>query len=502
MSAPAPASPDRAHARRIVAVARAWAAPGTLVPDDGAAALALLFESFESALATHDDAAIRRLVFLLHVGVSGTLPRAVDVLEGDVLARTAGVWALHQHLTEGIDQIDPARASREVEAADGVLVDVSITARSLAKAGIPRVVRNLARRWEADRSAVLVVWDAGLFRTLNATERAQMGLPAPREDAPPPRWLVPWNATLVVTEVLRPEAHAQAVGALALVEAAEVVGVAYDLAALTDPTTTSDATTGSFLHYLQSISAGSRLSAISASAHADFAAFLGSVERLGRTVPEIRTQPLPMDVPPPTPDHDALAARLDAGWGPLPVVLSVSSLQPRKNHLRTLAAAERLWSEGLVFQLVFVEGTHQQWPAFEATRSVLAQRDRPVRVVTDVEDDELWAYYRAARCTVFVSLAEGYGLPAAESLAAGTPVVVSRHGSVAEIMTGGGALGVEPTDIEGIADALRTLLTDDAVRDELARAAAARTWPTWDAYAADVWDWLVGGAHAGTEATA
>jgi glycosyltransferase involved in cell wall biosynthesis len=174
-------------------------------------------------------------------------------------------------------------------------------------------------------------------------------------------------------------------------------------------------------------------------------------------------------------------------------VLSVSSIAPRKNHLRTVEAAERLWREGLDFQLVFVAGWDGSWEAFDEAVAHLQAKGRPLRVLSRVDEDTLWEAYRVARCSVFVSLVEGFGLPAAESLAVGTPVVLTDYGSMAEIGADGGALLVDPRDVDAIADAMRRLLLDDALHAELSAAALARPQTDWDEYARRTWQWLVDG---------
>ena len=106
-------------------------------------------------------------------------------------------------------------------------------------------------------------------------------------------------------------------------------------------------------------------------------------------------------------------------------------------------------------------------------------------------DRQLWAAYRLARCTLFPSLHEGFGLPVAESLAAGTPAVTSNFGSMAEIADGGGAMTVDPHDDHSIADALRVLITDDAEHARLVEQARRRTVRTWDDYAGELWTYLL-----------
>ena len=72
-----------------------------------------------------------------------------------------------------------------------------------------------------------------------------------------------------------------------------------------------------------------------------------------------------------------------------------------------------------------------------------------------VGDDDLWNAYERAAFMIFPSLHEGYGLPIAEALAHGTPVITSDFGSTAEIARDGGCLLVDPRDDEQIVDAMR-----------------------------------------------
>jgi glycosyltransferase involved in cell wall biosynthesis len=78
-----------------------------------------------------------------------------------------------------------------------------------------------------------------------------------------------------------------------------------------------------------------------------------------------------------------------------------------------------------------------------------------------------------AMAFVFPSLYEGFGLPALEAMACGTPVIASNRSSLAEVVGEGGIL-VEPTDAESLAEAMEVLLTDDALRAELRQRALAQ----------------------------
>ncbi len=173
-----------------------------------------------------------------------------------------------------------------------------------------------------------------------------------------------------------------------------------------------------------------------------------------------------------------------------PLVICVGSLEPRKNHLALLYAAERLWREGLQFQLLLIAGSG--WGAEVPARiRQLQHAGRPITSRRSATDGEVVAAYRAARFSVLASLHEGFGLPVAESLAWGTPVITSNYASTHEIAAGGGALLIDPRDDEALTDAMRALLTDDILVETLRHQARNRPSRTWEHYAADLWDRLV-----------
>jgi glycosyltransferase involved in cell wall biosynthesis len=159
-------------------------------------------------------------------------------------------------------------------------------------------------------------------------------------------------------------------------------------------------------------------------------------------------------------------------------VLSVGTLEPRKNLGRLLEAFARLPQRDVTLAIVGPEG----WGDALGPRIVaLGGRARSVGFVPQ---DDLAPLYRAAAAVCYPSLFEGYGLPVAEALGAGAAVVTSAGTATEELVVGGAGLAVDPLDVDAIAGALESLLDDDDLAGRLRRAGLARAAETtWEATA-------------------
>lgn len=169
-------------------------------------------------------------------------------------------------------------------------------------------------------------------------------------------------------------------------------------------------------------------------------------------------------------------------------VLAVGTLEPRKNLPRLVEGFQQARLDGCELRVVGAPG----WGSVRAT-------GRRVRLLGEIDQAELAALYRGARCVAYVSLYEGFGLPVAEAMACGAPVVISQARALVEVADGA-AVVVDALDPESIARGL-----EEAVerRDELARRGLARAKTfSWEAAARrtiEVYQAVAAGSASGSQ---
>jgi glycosyltransferase involved in cell wall biosynthesis len=175
------------------------------------------------------------------------------------------------------------------------------------------------------------------------------------------------------------------------------------------------------------------------------------------------------------------AARLNAvrnkySLDDAPFVLSVGTIQPRKNYRRLIQAFAHIDPP-----VKLVIGGGKGWQVEEVLDEVarLGLTNR-IHFPGYIADEDLPALYSAAILFIYPSLYEGFGLPALEAMACGTPVIASNQSSLPEVVGNAGLL-VDPRDVEAIAAAMGQLLEDDNRRREISalglQQAARFTWP-------------------------
>jgi glycosyltransferase involved in cell wall biosynthesis len=157
-----------------------------------------------------------------------------------------------------------------------------------------------------------------------------------------------------------------------------------------------------------------------------------------------------------------------------PYILSLGTLEPRKNYVRLMRAYERAWEEagGDFPELVIAGGKGWLYEEIFETHRALRVREH-VHLLGFVEDRFLPALYRCAWLFVYPSLYEGFGLPPLEAMACGCPVTCSNAPSLPEVV-GDAALLFDPMDEAAIAQALRRGVEDSQLRERLRAAGLAR----------------------------
>jgi glycosyltransferase involved in cell wall biosynthesis len=146
-------------------------------------------------------------------------------------------------------------------------------------------------------------------------------------------------------------------------------------------------------------------------------------------------------------------------------VLAVGTIQPRKNLVRLIQAFERLAAQNDDIELVLCGA-----PGWQGDR-ILARADASpfngrIRHLGYVPDSDLAALYSSATLLAFPSLYEGFGMPALEAMACGTPVIAANRSALPEIC-GDAALLVDPFDVDSIAGGMQDVLTDDELRQSM-----------------------------------
>lgn len=154
---------------------------------------------------------------------------------------------------------------------------------------------------------------------------------------------------------------------------------------------------------------------------------------------------------------------------PYRFILFVGTVEPRKNIMSLARAFDALVANGEALDYDLVIAGTNGWKYRDALEEIdaLPSRSR-IRFTGFVRDEDKPALYNLASIFVFPSLYEGFGFPALEAAACGVPVVASNTSSFPETI-GSGAVLIDPLRPDDLARALRELIRDKALRDEVAR---------------------------------
>lgn len=154
------------------------------------------------------------------------------------------------------------------------------------------------------------------------------------------------------------------------------------------------------------------------------------------------------------PGQDGVRQVADLGLSPGHYILVVGRLEPRKNHLALIEAWRRL---GAVAPPLVIVG--QEDPGFPAVKQAIehAAKVNKVMLFSHLGDDVLPAVIRHAGLFVYPAFAEGFGMPVAEAMASGVPVITSNTTSLPEV-AGDGALLFNPASADELFGAMKSAL--------------------------------------------
>ena len=151
-----------------------------------------------------------------------------------------------------------------------------------------------------------------------------------------------------------------------------------------------------------------------------------------------------------------------------PYILSVGTLQPRKNYAMLIRAFKRLCERRREPIELLIAGQHGwMWEGIETETRKQPFADR-IKLLGYVEDPQLPALYHGAALVAMPSLYEGFGLPLLEAMACGAPLVASNASCFPEVV-GDAAVTLDPLDEDAWMNTMNELLDDSAKREALGR---------------------------------
>lgn len=364
---------------------------------------------------------------------------------------------------------------------DMPVVEVYSAATTDYVSGIQRVVRETVPRWAAKRPVMLARWNDEDYalQSLTARESARAAGPG-RADAvsADPELIVPYRTDVVFLDAPR-GSKADGWAAMARFSGNRVHHVGYDLIPLTSADLREYGESLDSTALISVVKHSHSVACISEATAAEFAGYVQTLPAQGLDGPEVRAVPLP-EV---TVVHGARRGVRKGGTGDPVVIVCPGTREKHKNHEAILWAAERLWRDGLEFELRFMGRMGRDHTSFVDVQTRLMKRGRRIVELGPVSDEVLWEELARADAVVFVSLQEGFGLPVVEALSVGTPVMTTSYGSQGEIARGGGCLTVDPRDDKSMTEGLRRLVSEPELRAQLRAEIPSRPQRSWDDYA-------------------
>lgn len=189
----------------------------------------------------------------------------------------------------------------------------------------------------------------------------------------------------------------------------------------------------------------------------------------------------------PLPEEEKIKIRAKISGG-APYFLSVGSLHPRKNLVRLIEAFEKFKCRTQALTKLILVGPSLFKPGdvFEARRRSACKED--IIFLGELPDEQIPRIYGGAQAFLFVSYFEGFGIPALEAMKCDIPVVAAARTSLPEVC-GDAARLVDPFSVDEIAEAMRDVCFNEALRNHLIESGRSRReFFNWDKTADILWD--------------
>jgi len=156
-----------------------------------------------------------------------------------------------------------------------------------------------------------------------------------------------------------------------------------------------------------------------------------------------------------------------------PFLLSLCTLEPRKNLINTIKAFLLFKKELPEIDVNLVIAGGKGWKYRELFKDK-SLKSSDIIFTGFIDEKDLSAVYTAAIALSYVSFYEGFGLPLLEAMSCGTPVIYGNNSSMPEV-AGGAGLPADPYNIDDIKEKFKKIVTNEKLREELSAKALANS---------------------------
>jgi glycosyltransferase involved in cell wall biosynthesis len=190
------------------------------------------------------------------------------------------------------------------------------------------------------------------------------------------------------------------------------------------------------------------------------------------------------------PGADALSARPRRRPPEIPRFAMVGTVEPRKRYALVLDVFEQLWAMGRPYELIVLASAARDQEVVERLERL--SRSEPLQWIRAADDEDVLDAMSACTALLFLSEAEGYGLPPMEALSVGCPVIASKDLPALEEIPANGQIRLETVNQELVYAAVEQL-ADPILNARYRSEIEELELPTWQRFAADVERWVASG---------